>query len=236
MNKIDKSIETEVLVDIKGDPHEFEPSSSEIKNFLNAKILITGPIELNPWIKKINYQRSKNSKLQTFNFSISEDLQKFYNSNNKEALSHFWLYPQIFCDFQKQLTTFNIFNKNKNYVSCNSKDIELEISEAFKKIKNPIVMTHDALYPLFKKYVAKNINIINLKGSGHHEEISPIIIKEIYKLSDPKIIWIIENNMAIPDALKNKIKNTDKKILIDTAKSSDTNDFSILKKLINGLN
>ena len=53
------NVKTENLISISGDPHEYEPTISEIKKLISAPILITGPKELNPWIKKIIFQRSK---------------------------------------------------------------------------------------------------------------------------------------------------------------------------------
>ncbi len=236
VRKLDQNIKTKVLVNIKGDPHEFEPSADEIKNFLNAPILIIGPIELNPWIKKINYQRSKNPTLKTYSFQLSTELANYYQSNNKEALSHFWLYPRIFCDFTQQLIKFEIFSHLKTKIKCEIVQIEKNLEAKFKNINSPIVLTHDALYPLLKKYTNEDVQIINLKGSNHHEEISPLAIKNVYKLKAKKIIWILEKNISVPLAISNLIKNEDKKILIDTAKSNSELDFSILLTLLGEMN
>lgn len=232
VQSIDSQTKTKVLVNIKGDPHEFEPSADEIKSFLSAPILIVGPIELNPWIKKIHYQRSKNPALKTYSFTLNPDISKFYQSDNKEALSHFWLYPRFFCDFKNQLFSFDLFSQIKNKTKCELTNIEKLLESKLKNINQPIVLTHDALYPLLRKYTKAEIAIINLKGSNHHEEISPLAIKKIYQIKQQPIIWILEKNISVPDAIKTIIKNNDQKIYIDTAKSENPNEFAILATLL----
>lgn len=236
VTQIDSNVKTKTLISIKGDPHEFEPSSEEIKSFLSAPILITGPDELNPWIKKINYQRSKNQALKTYRLKLSPQIITFYQSNNKEALSHFWLYPRTSCDFKNQILAFDIFSQIKSKSKCDVITIENELESKLKKINNPIVLTHDALYPLLRKYIREDVLIINLKGSNHHEEISPQAIKNIYKIKEKRITWILEKNIAIPDAINKIIKNEDKKIFIDTANNVVAKEFSTLNLLLSEIN
>ena len=58
---------------------------------------------LNPWIKKLNYQRSKFTGAKTITIPLTKTDIAYYPQATIEALSHFWLYPKIFCSFKAQL-------------------------------------------------------------------------------------------------------------------------------------
>jgi ABC-type Zn uptake system ZnuABC Zn-binding protein ZnuA len=243
--KID-SVATKSLVVISGDPHEFEPNANQIKDLLTANPLVTGPLELNPWIKKISYLRSKNPGLKTISLKLNEKQIRFYSNGNLEALSHFWLYPQIQCDFINQLAlNREVLSKiNKQKIKCNVTEIENKISQTISKLNSPIVLTHDALSPLLTTYgksTNKNFKIINLKGSNHHEEISSNSLKNLYQnINGQHVIWILERDIKIPDAINAKIKSSDKVINIDSANSSTSSvsqdEFQVLTKLLDELN
>jgi len=181
-NKI-ADIKSETLVNISGDPHEFEPSSAEIKSLINAPILLTGPNELNPWIKKINFQRSKLPASKTISLAFEPNDYKFYPQAKIEALSHFWIYPKLYCSFKSKLESElrKLNYKIKNNFTCDFQTVEKELQIALAKINIPIILTHDALLPLMQ-YLNKNNSrtIIAIKGSGHHEEASLLSIKKMY--------------------------------------------------------
>lgn len=100
----------------------------------------------------------------TFILSLStEDYALYKNNNqntNKEALSHFWLYPKIYCllrsQFEKLAKDKKLFKiKNSILDSCQSEasKIENEIKtnlERLAKLKIPLILTHDALFTTFK--------------------------------------------------------------------------------------
>lgn len=226
----DSSVVLENIIVPTGDPHEFEPSIQDIKKLMRASTLLVGPLELNPWMKNISLMRSKEKTLKTFtldlpSFSISE-----YPTNESEALGHFWLYPKIYCHLKKSLS--KILNY-KQAVNCNFENIEQQLALDLKKISTPIILTHDALLPLLKKLATNKNQIIAIKGSSHHGEVSAASVKKVYDaLKANKVIWIFEDNIAASENTKNKIRNSDIIIKIDTAKSpSDTQDFSLLELL-----
>lgn len=235
-------VPTKSLIVISGDPHEFEPSSNQVKELLTAKILVVGPQELNPWIKKILYQRAKDKSIITFNLEINETISKKY-STNKEPLSHFWLYPEIYCDMKKQLAEWIIFKQNKiaTNLTCNYESQIKSLETSLQKITTPIVLSHDALLPLLNYHSKNKLKVLTLKGSGHHDDVSPQAIKELYNaLKFPKVIWVFEKNINIPTNIASKIRNTDKQINIDTAISENTtkesDEFPTLTHFINELN
>lgn len=218
----DGQIKTFPLVNINSDPHEFEPTTNEIKALIKAKNLIIGPLELHPWLRKISYQRNKISGQKTFQLKVSKEVTDYYKSQNVEALSHFWLYPMARCDLKKQLDSVLKLSK-----ACEYKTIEKNIREKLAKVNYPIILTHDALHPFISFYSGNLINIIPLKGSGHHDEVSFDAIKKLSKvLANNKATWIIEQNISIPISIKKQIKDSSRIIKLDTG-VSDFNDDTI---------
>lgn len=230
---------TESLVTIVGDPHEYEPSTMEIKKLISAPILITGPNELNPWIKKINFQRSKISNLKTIPLLFDQNIYQMYPGANGEALSHFWLYPKVYCNLKSKLEielqklSF-IINKA---TSCDSFNAEAQLRAVLIKINKPIILTHDALLPLFLSLAKSHkFPIVAIKGSGHHEEANPESIKKMYgAMEAPQVIWILEAGINIPQNILNKIRKNDIVLKIDTGKSKDGEEFSVLGELTKSL-
>jgi ABC-type Zn uptake system ZnuABC Zn-binding protein ZnuA len=235
-------IKTNSIVVINGDPHEFEPNSGKIKELITSKVLITGPLELHPWLKRVIYLRQKNSALITFTLKINEKYLAMYGKNESEALSHFWLYPEIFCDMKNQLANMPwITNqKIKTNTDCSYKEVLTNLTLKLNNLNAPLVLTHNALLPLLKKLAPSTLEIISLKGSGHHDEVAPSAIKQLYDvLKKPKIFFIAEKSINIPLNIKNKIRPSDIVINIDTGTSSNLNntnsEFPILFQLIDEL-
>lgn len=232
-NKI-ADFKTQSLVSISGDPHEYEPSTAEIKNLISAPLLITGPNELNPWIKKINFQRSKSPVNKTISILLDGLDLSSYPKASGEALSHFWLYPKVYCSLKAKLEielskqNFKISKHN-----CDFKSVEQKLRDAIGKINRPIILTHDALLPLLMNLDQKATHeIVAIKGSGHHEETGPQSIKKMYDaMKAPQVVWIKEQNINIPTNILDKIRPVDLTIQIDTASSSDKNPFSALNEL-----
>lgn len=236
------------LVHISGDPHEFEPSSSETKSLIKAPVLITGPMELNPWVKKINYQRSKIKDLTTFALSLTEAEYALYkngaHSHNREALAHFWLYPKIFCALKTQLEqefiNARLFSEQKNKKDCRllAEKMESDFKATLSATKIPVILTHDALLPLFESLKDKNgPAVVAIKGSGHHQEATALSVKKLYDaLKAPKAIWILETGIHVPDNVLAKKRAGDITVSLDTANSKGLDYFFVLTNLKEQLN
>lgn len=226
-----ENLQSEVI--FIGDHHHYEPNSNVIKTFIQAPLLVTGPKALHPWLTAIAKKRDQS--LKTIDARIDIKFSEIYQSKNTEVLAHFWLYPEIACDFLAQYQQ----KLKKNQIKINSVT-ENECLNKFKsnwnslvlsakKIKMPIVLTHDALIPLFKTL---NLNVLALKGSNHHEEISPDAVKTLYKeTKNTRLIWIQEDGFEIPVAIKRLIKNNDIIIKLDTNGKSGDDVADVIKKI-----
>lgn len=234
------NISTKNLIYITGDPHEFEPSTFEIKNLISAPILITGPNELNPWIKKIILKRSKLKNVKTISLLFNQQILSLYPEAHPEELSHFWLYPKVFCALKAQLEIElkNIGFNTLAHKSCDFQNIENQLRSSLSKTTLPVIITHSALLPLLLSLDSnKTRPIIAIKGSGDHEEASTASVKKMYDvLKYKKIIWVLETGISVPPNITNKIRPTDLVIKLDTANSQEERPFSDLVELTNQLN
>lgn len=226
------------LVAISGDPHEYEPSSAEVKNLIKADILIAGPVELNPWIKKVNYQRSKLA-LRTFNIPMENKEYSLYPNASHEALSHFWLYPKIYCalktKLEDQLVAANILAALPAKKLCSNEALKIEndLQATMESLKLPVVLTHDALLPLMESLSKNSANVVAIKGSGHHSEATSKSVKKLYDaLQKPQVIWVEEKGINIPQNIMSKKRANDLTVKIDTAYATESqNYFPILNEL-----
>ncbi len=200
------------------DPHEVEPTTTELKNIYKARYLITGARELHPWITSILNLRSKKPELKTFSYDVNQDYLKRYPKSHKESLAHFWLYPDIKCD------VFNKFQKwierDKEPIECPYKEEALVLKDI--KIEIPTIVSHDAIVPLL---LSLGIEAYSIKGSGHHEEPNPKQLKEIHLLlkKHPKVLWIVEKQIHFPNAIEALKRKDDKIIHIDTNRDYPSN-------------
>ena len=224
-----KNFQFQNLVTISGDPHEYEPTTTEVKNLIKADILIAGPTELNPWIKKVNYQRSKIVALKTLSLPMGKVEYALYPNATHEALSHFWLYPRIYCALKAKLeeqliaNTLLIVVPNKKSCAAEAAKIENDLLSTLTGLKIPVVLTHDALLPLLQTLSKNSANVVAIKGSGHHSEATPASVKKLYDaLKKPQVIWVEEKGINIPQNIMSKKRQYDVTISIDTAATIET--------------
>lgn len=226
------------------DPHHFEPGLKEIKGLLNAPYLITGPTELQPWERKIKTWRQKRPDLKTIYLELPRKIDDLYRSNNRHALSHFWLYPKLLCLFEKRIVTqLNLFGiplkKHVNQHGCSYLKLDRQASRIFSRLKHRIVIvTHDALMPWLKKY---SVNAHAITSSDHHQELTTTVIKKLITLlqetQNQSNIWIMEKNIPIPPLIGRQIKPNDKIINFQPQQiGHDQSPTAPLRKILKSLN
>lgn len=207
-NQVAPSINISLTTTIKGDPHLFDPGIEDIKTLLKVPYLVTPPYELQPWLEKIHHKRVSSPGLsaQTLHLSLpAPELEKYSQHKtielSLEAVSHFWLYPDILCSLKKDLTEkLKKWHFDLKKISC---DLTLEnsLKELSSQFQNTwILLSHDAFSPLLQRW---GFSVLSLKGSGHHNEVHPDQLKKIYQLlhlekSDKKIsriLWVLEKDL-----------------------------------------
>lgn len=213
-----KAIETQVpeltkAISAVGDPHHIEPTSAEIKAMTKAEVLLAAPPELHPWSRQIVKIRH-GQKLQTFEFPLSKAKELGYSDASPEALAHFWLYPKIHCQYWEFL--HQQLNLTKSLPACPYSNYETKLKLAAKKVKLSIILSHDALVPLFRSW---GIDAHAIKGSGHHEEPRAAQLKELQRLlqRQEKVVWLIESRISFPSALKKMQRPSDIRLELDTS-------------------
>jgi ABC-type Zn uptake system ZnuABC Zn-binding protein ZnuA len=193
-----------------GDPHHLEPSSDEVKKMLKANVLLAAPSALHPWSRAIvDMRKDKNSTLEF----MTPTNHKMKEASD-EALAHFWLYPKIHCDYWLQLHQF--LKVKSMPPSCPYQDLEEKLRQAAKKINQPIILSHDALVPLFRSF---GIDAHAIRGSGHHEEPRPSQLKQLQKLLDhhQEVIWIVESRIHFPQSIEKMQRPKDRRLDLDTS-------------------
>ncbi len=233
VKELDPKIEISSAVVFVGDHHHFEPNPQDIKSLLSAKNLFHGPLALHPWLKMIIHQRSTNSELKNYPLQFSKDIKKNFPKASEEALAHFWLYGKTTCEFKEQYAKLLDLTFNREQCLNDFANIESELKKYFKTHLSPIVLTHDALEPLFVSLGAK---IISLKGSNHHEEVSSLAIKKLLtETKAQKLTWILETGFQLPSSVQNQIQAKDHVIKIDTNGKYGQKTNAVLTEIYNAL-
>ncbi|MGB0453060.1 MAG: hypothetical protein ACPGJV_05035 [Bacteriovoracaceae bacterium] len=220
-----KDYQSQNLISIQGDPHHFEPPLSSIKKVLASKNLVAPPYEVFPWMKSIEIKRKRDSKLKSLGLekSFNERLPKYrklYPTMNDHQLAHFWLIPEVGCDFYNEIINFlNSSNKDSS-TKC-----PYQIDTLKKRIKNilsnknfTLILTHDAVYPLLSHFSWNHTLVI--KESHHGNQVRATDLKTLYKLTHKKsskpIVWILEKNMPLSARIRRRIKEADIILKVDS--------------------
>tara|TARA_R110000868_G_scaffold163614_7_gene395878 strand:+ start:1863 stop:2660 length:798 start_codon:yes stop_codon:yes gene_type:complete len=191
----------EKAIKIVKDPHHIEPNAKEIKAMYKAQVFITAPMPLNPWAKSVlKMRREQNAKVIELMSPITKD---------KEALAHFWLYPEIACQLWTQV--HEQLKLQENEPAC---PYNFDFKQT-GKTEFPIIISHDAVVPMLKSL---GYDIHAIKGSGHHEEPKPQQVKAIADTVNKykKVVWIEENNIHFPHSIEKMQRSNDTVLEIDT--------------------
>lgn len=210
----EKDIQIESPIIFGGDPHHFEPSPSTIKKLYQSDLLISGPTDLHRWWK--SGARSEKEIVLTI------DADRF-------KLSHFWLYPEINCQLKKRAFE-ELAKKNLKVIPPTCTQTSMMVKNIANKA---VILGHDALTPLIEDL--KGFPIA-LKGSHHHDEISPATLKKVALLlaKETRVIWILDKGSILPPSVSKLIRKTDLVYEIDVEKRGKESGDSIealLKKI-----
>lgn len=188
------------------DPHHFEPTLKLQKQILDAELLLTPPVALQPWLLTL----MKTHKKRTFSPALPRKLHF-----PPEVLAHFWLIPEVACLLRKQYMTFleKKFSNTKT-LPCTEKDlVESLVKTRLKGLKIKVLVSHNALLPFFNE---SSIPVLALEGSGHHHGISLDTRKKAQTFATKKdglqLVYIQEFNHS-PHWVEHLIKANNGRII-----------------------
>ena len=210
------------LVPAGTEPHEWEPSTGDIKNLENADVLIYNGASMENWVDKV-VKSLNNKKLITVEASKGINLSE--NKDKDEDLKydpHVWLNPM---NAKKELEAIKYAfvkadPKNKDYYEKNyadnakkfdELDAEYRASAATFKSKN-IVVAHQAFGYLCGAYGLKQIAI---EGLNADSEPSPAKMAEISDfVKKNKIKYIFFEDLISPKVADTIAKETGAKTAV----------------------
>lgn len=221
----------------KSDPHHFSPHSKTIKLLIASDYLLTGPELLSPWAASIIQLKSKQHSHNVFSWELTQ---------KKHALAHLWLYPKLFCAYQKalknQLANWQLELKTTS-TSCdlNFETTQKKYQQSLKQyFKLPVIITHDSLSPLFETL---GLEYFVIKSQGHHQQISLKTLKGLQNFLQlhPQVIWIYEAQIHLALSIQKKLRAKDFWFKIDTAGKNNNGPFQfydilLAKQLKTGVN
>ncbi len=223
--------QTKLPFTYQGDPHFFEPSPEAIRNFLTVKTLIAGPRELHPWIDGIKNGRQEG---QSVFLELPPSLKKEYPKSTEEGLSHFWLVPELYCDYREKvfaaLKTWGHLTTKTQLSLCHDPTLNLLEARLKKADRSlPLILAHDALVPYLQKLEYPHFV---LRGSGHHDQVSPELLKNLtdYLKKNPKVIWILEEPIHLPPRVLAFKRSVDSEIKINIHGTHGEATLNVLKK------
>lgn len=228
--------QTYLPIEFMGDPHHFEPGPEQIKQLLTAKTLVSGPIELHPWVRPILEQRAKTPELKTILLELAPQFSQKFPNASLESLSHFWLYPEIHCDIQNTLKQkLKGLGKQTNDLPCPGPLFLFTEKKARKALNNKtIILTHDALAPYLESLGAQ---IISLRGSHHGERLSAKTLKDLHQTvqKEQQVIWLFEMPIENSDQIKNLVRANDLVVTTNTLGNVNESSLSTLTRVLKSL-
>lgn len=202
-------------IDLVGDPHHFEPGTKELADMMSAPYFIAGPPQLHPWITPVLAHR-KQAKLATLSLEIDQEMAKKYSPSSLEAVSHFWLLPELHCEYSKQISlTLKDWFASIVTNDCTDRSLDLlQVRLTNLEKKKTIILTHDALEPAL---VALGFKVFTLKGSHHGESIKAQTMKNLIELQKQSqvMIWVFESGIQVPASIQNLVRPQDISMVID---------------------
>ncbi|MHB8075995.1 metal ABC transporter substrate-binding protein [Desulfosporosinus fructosivorans] len=215
------------LVPAGQEPHDWEPTPSDMANLEKADVLIYNGAGMEHWIDKVlsSIQNKKLIAVET-----SKELHLLDNPDKSEELKydpHVWLNPRLAKQqmeaIKKALVTADSSNKDyyeKNYTDNAKKldDLDQEYKAAVSKFsQKDIVVAHQAFGYLCDAYGLKQVSIEGLLADS---EPSPAKMAEIVKfakenklkyifyeeLVSPKVAEAIAKEIGVTTAMLNPIE------------------------------
>jgi len=203
------NVEAKNLVPAGVEPHDYEPTPQDIKNLLDADLVIINGAGLETWIEKI-FPSNQSKLLNMANFVNSESVDP-----------HFWLNPEIF-EQEAQVVAERLIAldpKNQSSYKANLQSYNAQLKNLQKNYQDglakcqlrTIVTNHDAFGHLGKKY---NFEIISISGVSPEDEPSAQKLAKISNIvKEQKIQYILTESLLSPKYAETIARETGAKTL-----------------------
>jgi zinc transport system substrate-binding protein len=182
------------------EPHEFEPSLSQIADVYSSDVFFFNGAGLDPWAEKISVDL-KNKGVEVVNMSDMFEILKLEEAdddNHGEKDPHIWLDPflaqkqvEVIRDVLKKTDPKNekIYNKNaESFLQELSALKDLYQKDLSSCLIREFITTHYAFNYLAKRY---NLKLLSISGVSHEFNPSPNKIVSLIKIAKDKGIEYI---------------------------------------------
>lgn len=188
-----KQIELSVLVQAGSEPHDWEPSSQNIKELLSADLFVYAGAGMEPWIKEV-LSNMPSEKIKFLDLSSEVDLIQ----KEGEADPHTWLSPQevmkqihLIKDTLTELDPKNqmIYEENANLYQQQLEALDKAYKESVAQFHSRILLVpHKAFAYLCRAYGLEQEGI---RGIFAHTEPSPKRIAELVKFAKENQVPVV---------------------------------------------
>ncbi|HJR84549.1 MAG TPA: zinc ABC transporter substrate-binding protein [Nitrososphaeraceae archaeon] len=183
VKKVGGNMITSTLIIPAGiEPHDFEPTISQIQTISSADVLIYNGLGIENWLTKIE---------STQKIDTSNELNASYSDKRNMTLDpHVWLDPLL---AKKQVENIRdglitIDPKNKDYYNSNAKSFLAELDELDKTIriqlescnKNDFISFHNSFTYFANRY---GLTQHSISESGPDAEVTPARLAEIINVA-----------------------------------------------------
>ncbi|MEI6728525.1 MAG: zinc ABC transporter substrate-binding protein [bacterium] len=196
------------------EPHDYEPTSNQIKDIYQSKLFIFNGADLDPWAAKIQSDLEKNNVTAveiTKNLEVLKPLEEEYKSLNSEEEAaqfdpHLWLDP-ILAIRQAQIITQNlvkadpankaVYEQNSAQLINKLNQLDQDFKQGLSKCeKNEIITSHNFMQYVAIRYGFKSIPI---SGISPDSEPSSQDLSQIAKLVQQKgLKYIFTESLGSP--------------------------------------
>ncbi len=195
------------------EPHDYEPSTSDISAIENSKLLVLNGVSFEPWGEKVKFLvKNKNVNV----LEVAEGLadKEIVEEGEKIQDPHIWLDPVLAKEVSDKILVelIKIDPQNKNYYEAQSKKLDSEFDKLDSEFKNglkncstrDIITSHAAFGYLASRYNLKQVAI-----SGLSPEIEPSArdIAEVSKFAKENNIKYIFFETLLSPKLAETIAN-----------------------------
>lgn len=190
-------IEISNLTSAESEPHDYEPTTDDIRQIEESNLLIINGAGFEPWVNKLqNDLTNKHIKV----IPVAENITtlEFEEKSKKMPDPHVWLDPVLAKQEVKTITRALIaidsvhtssYNTNSFILQEKLNDLDREFTQGLHNCKQKhIITSHAAFSYLALRYKLKQVAI---QGIILHEDPSPQKLAEISELAKTKSIQYI---------------------------------------------